>query len=205
MHWSKILSFLRAAITKPEWWSAAAGMIGVLVAVMAFYAAWRAARAAGAAYRTQVLQLDEMKSQTDRMNEQVTEMGMQRFTENWRGVSIWLTEEPNRLAAKICYVNTTGHPVYNVYLEITDISDRFVAISSLEPTLAPKEIHKAGEFFKDELRMIGDLRRPGICFQFDTCDGVRYIRDHSGSLVSTGGNPLYRLPHKMWLPEWQRA
>jgi hypothetical protein len=205
MPWWEVMHWIKSAITKPEWWSAAAGILGVFVALLAFYAAWRAARAAGAAYQTQLSQLDEMKSQTASMFDQVSEIRQERLAAKFEGLSIWLAEESDGLSAKIHYVNTTGHPVYNIYLEITDISERFVSISALEPTSAPKSIEKANEFFQNELRLIGDLRRPGICYQFDTSSGQRYIRDHIGSLISVGGNPAYTLPHKKWLPEWRRS
>ncbi|TCO56787.1 hypothetical protein EV192_106262 [Actinocrispum wychmicini] len=120
------------------------------------------------------------------------------------GISIWLAPHEEDEGADIRYVNTSGHPVYNIALEITDISDKYMKIPVLEPTTQPTTIKQATEYFAEELSFIGDLRRPGICFQFDTWEGVRYVRDHGGSVISAGGNPLYTRPHRKWLPDFLR-
>ncbi len=206
MDWEKIFDALKSAAMQPEWWSAAGSVLGLLVAILAFFAAWRAARAAVNAYRAQVNQLAEMEAQTVAMRDQVTEAAKQTMDARLYGISIWLSSpHPGDARADICYVNTTGHPVYNVSLEITDISDKFISIPVLEPTTQPRVIERATEFFRDELAFIGDLRRPGIAFQFDTSDGDRFERDHGGNLLSAGGNPLARRPHRKWLPEYLRS
>lgn len=143
------------------------------------------------------------------MREQINEMMKQGFNNDKQyEVSVWLNASPEGNGSTICYVNTSGHPVYNVRLEITEASKRYVEIPSLDPATTPTPIEKANQYFAEELRSIANhLRRPGVAFQCDTFDGDRYVRDHTGDVISVGGSaidgPRLR-PHCMWLPEDHR-
>ncbi|MEC3978138.1 hypothetical protein [Amycolatopsis sp. H20-H5] len=185
-----VLDWFQEVSKKAEWWSALFAGLATLIALLAFIAAWRAAKAAIRTYRLQQDQLREMADQTRTMQHS-------RKDEALYGLSIWLSGTSAKNMA-IKYVNTTGHPYYNIKLEISGRSDAYHEIPVLEPSTEPTEITDLPDELAQHLHTSSPLERPGITYQFDTFDNERYIRNARGGIHSAGGNILENSPRVKW-------